>query len=209
MKPRIITYSLVSCSISYWEEYWTVTCNNVATGTAIVASYGNPSGVFWRNTRKNEVYWGTCGIQKWEVGEWPCGYVTNLSSWGRYGEKIPHRHGKISFIPSFPLFFLHCQFVSCFCLSSCLVHFLSLFLPLSFCLVYLGGSVLSLQHSSDCHCCHPSHYISQISILKQLIIMTCFLHGGVAMGRRASIAATPGGSSSGSNIQFGSHLLKC
>ena len=65
----------------------------------------------------------------------------------------------------------------------------------------------SLQHSSDCHCCHPSHNISQIH--KQLIIMACFLHRGVAMGRRARIAAAPGGSSRSSNIQFYSHLLKC
>ena len=122
-----------------------------------------------------------CGIQKCQVGERPYGYVTNLSSWRRDGEMIPHRQGKISFIPSF------CPFLDS--LSVCLV-FLSFFLsyPLPF---FVSSSVFlfslpwwicsSLQHSSDCRCCHPSHYISQIA--KQLIIMPCFLHRGVAMGR--------------------------
>lgn len=60
----------------------------------------------------------------------------------------------------------------------------SVFLP---CLPWCVFS--SLQHSSDCHFCHPSHNISQTH--KQLIIMTCFLHRGVVMGRGARIAAAP------------------
>jgi len=182
MKPRIIAYSLVSCSISYWEEYLTVTCNNVATGTTVAASYGNPSVVSWRNARKNEVYWGTCGFQKWEVGERPCDYVTNLSSWRRDGEQIPHRQGKISFIPSSFPFFPPSLSVCLVFLPFFLSYALPFFLSSSFFLSCLPWCVCSsLQHSSDCHCCHPSHYISQIP--KQLIIMTCFLHRGVAMGR--------------------------
>ena len=46
----------------------------------------------------------------------------------------------LSFPPYF-LFSLLCLSV-CFVFLSCLIHFLSLFLPLSFCLVYLGGSFL-------------------------------------------------------------------
>lgn len=113
-------------------------CNDVATGTA-VAAYAAIHRAFPEGTvGEMRCIEGRVGFRNGREESHPV--VTRQIY--HPGEETVKRFPIDSFtFLSFPPYFLLCLSV-CFVFLSCLIHFLSLFLPLSFCLVYLGRSFL-------------------------------------------------------------------
>ena len=113
----------------------------------------------------------------------------------------------LSFPPSFLFFpsFSGCLVFLSFFLSYPLPVFVSSSVCLSVVFTLVGLFFIAAEQRLSLLTYFPLHLSDSQAVNNHDLLLT----QGCSYGEGASIAATPGRTSSGSNIQFGSHLLKC